>query len=95
MESVRAANKASSVAQMEQQPQDLMTKRLKRKRDHDAAQRKLDTLQTPLVEAHRPNKKRMSEASRHQKTYSKTAKKTRIPKELHPTVISMRGNDEQ
>ena len=71
-----------------------MKKRLKRKRDHDKAQRKLDTLQTPLVEAHRPNKKRRSEASRHQKTYSKTVKKTRVPKELHPTLALMKGDDD-
>ena len=94
LESVRAANKAGRVAQMEQRPQDLMRQRLKRKQDHEAAKRKLDTVQTPLVEALRRSKKRMSEANRHQKNYSRTAKKTRVPKELHPSLTSSMGNDD-
>ena len=94
LESVRAANKVGRMAQMEQRPQDLRELRLKRKRDHDAAQKKLDTVRTPLVEAHSPSKKRKSEVSRNQKNYSKTAKKTRVPKELHPLLNSTMCNDD-
>ena len=83
---VRAANKAGSYAQREQRPQDFRKQQGKRKREHEAARRCLDTLQTPLVEAHRPNKKRKSEASRHQKNYQRAAMKTRVPRELHPSM---------
>ena len=88
LETVRALNKTKKNAQLERRPVDIRRKRKKRKRDYDRAHTKLHAVQTPLVEAHRPNKKRISEASRHQKNFKAKAKKTGVPKTLHPSVKS-------
>ena len=91
---VRAANKSSGNAQRERRPMDIRTKRQKRKRDHEKARSNLATLRTPLVEAHRPNKKRVEEASRHKKNYERAAKRSRVPKVLHPLINVVTTNDE-
>ena len=93
VEAVRAMNKAGNDAQRERRPLDIRVQRQKRKRDHDRALKALDTLQTPLVEAHRPNKKRISEASRYQKNYERIAKKKRVPKQLHSAIKSTLHED--
>ena len=95
LESVRASNKSDRAAQVEQRPLSVREKRLKRKRDQEAAAQNLDKIQTPLVEAHRPNKKRKSEASRHQKTYLRAAKRSKIPKALHISIQSSESKNDQ
>ena len=66
---LQARNKICSSALREKRPHDVSTQRQKRKHAQETAQKKLDSLQTPLVEANRPNKKRKSEVSRNQKNY--------------------------
>ena len=88
LEMVRAANKTGRKPQSERTPQDIRILGQERKRARDAARRNLAALQTPLVEAHRPSKKRASEASRHQKNYELVSKKSRVPKKLHPLIES-------
>ena len=88
LETVRAANKTQRDLQQERRPRDIKNQRQKRKRAREAAKRKLATVQTPLVEAHRPSKKRASEANRHQKNYELASKKYRIPKKMNPLMKS-------
>ena len=86
LETVRALNKSDGSAQRERRPMDVRTQRRKRKRAHEAAQTKLATVRTPLVEANRPNTKRVEEASRHQRNYEVAAKRSRVPKILHSSI---------
>ena len=88
LETVRAANKTGRNPQSERRPHNIRIQVQKRKRARDTAQKNLAALQTPLVEAHRPSKKRASEASRHQKNYELASKKSRVPKKLHPLIES-------
>ena len=92
VETVKALNKAGCDAQRERQPKDIRVQRQRRKRDYDTALTALDRLQMPLVEAHRPNRKRISGAS-HQKNYARKAKKTRVPKQLHFAIKSSLAKD--
>ena len=86
LQAVRAANKSSGNARKQLRPVDIRTERKKRKRAREDARSNLATVQTPLVAAHRPNKKRVTEASRHQKNYEVSAKRSRVPKVLHPSI---------
>ena len=88
LETVRASNKVSGFAQQERRPFDVRAQRRKRKKVFQKTRKYLDTVQTPLVEANRPNKKRKSEASRHQKNYKIAVGKSKIPKSLHPSLNS-------
>ena len=88
VEVVRASNKLCAAPQQERRPEDVRLQREKRKRQLDAAIKNLDAVPTPLVEANRPNKKRKSEASRHQRNYRVATKKKTIPKALHPSLKS-------
>ena len=83
---VRASNKVSASQQKERRPCDVRAQRQKRERFLERTHKHLDAVQTPLVEANRPNKKRKSEASRNQKNYKIAARKLRIPESLHPSI---------
>ena len=85
LEAVQASNKGTSEAQKERRPQDIKIQPKKRKIGA-MSRGKLHTVQTPLVEANRPNKKRKSEASRHQKNYQAAARKSKLPKSLNPSI---------
>ena len=87
LEEVRAMNKSGVKPQLERRPRDVRELQRNRKRAREAARTALATLQTPLVEANRPNKKRESEASRHQKNYLAAVKKRKVPKVLHSFII--------
>ena len=89
LEALRASNKSTTNAQEQRRPTDLRAQRRKRKQDFDAAHKNLAAVRTPLAEANRSNKKRKSEASRHQKNYKTTAKKTKIPKSFHSSLKSL------
>ena len=56
VQSVRALNKSGRDPQLERRPCDIRVLRQKRKRVHETAQTILHTVQTPLVDANRPNK---------------------------------------
>ena len=86
LETVRASNKVSGVAQKQRRPFDVRYHRQKRERVFEVTRKQLNAVQTPLVKANRPNKRRKSEASRNQKNYKIAAKKTKIPKSLHPSL---------
>ena len=92
LETVKARNKFSGVPQLERRPMDIRAQRLNRKRKHQLSRQNLDKVQTPLVEAHRPSKKRISEASRHHKNYEIAAKKSRVPKNIHTSVLKIIEN---
>ena len=88
LETVKASNKYGAHHQGECRPQDVRAKRLKRKRVQQKALSLLATVRTPLVEANRPNKKRASEACRHQKNYKVAARKTRVPQAFHSSIMA-------
>ena len=94
IEVVRASNKFSRDARIVRRPEDVRMQQRKRKRQLDAALKNLEAVPTPLVEANRPNKKRKSEASRHQRNYQKTTSRKMIPKELHPSLKTCRTEDQ-
>ena len=87
VEAFRASHKSTADAQ-EKSPMDLREQRTKRKQEFDVAHKNLAAVRTPLVEANRPNKKRKSEAGRHQKNYKAATKKTKIPKSIHSSLKS-------
>ena len=91
LEAVQARNKTSRFALRERRPLDVQTQRQNRRRMRETMRSHLDSLQTPLVEANRPNKKRKSEASRNQKNYKRAADKARIPLSLHRSLNPNRG----
>ena len=87
--SVRAVNKFGGGEVSENKPQDVREARegRKRRRQHESM---LEKLQTPLVEANRPNKRNKSERSRHQANYQARRSKTKIPVVLHPQLETQR-----
>ena len=89
---VKAANKIRAGVVVESKPQDVREKRRARKRN---AGTMLAKLQTPLVEANRPNKQRQSERSRHQANYEARRKRFKVPEELHPQVDTQREDSKE
>ena len=87
--SVTASNKFGGESIDEAKPQDVRGALRRRKR-----LRKVSTMlakvQTPLVEANRPNKHKESERSRHQANYEARRKRMKIPKQFNPHLESQR-----
>ena len=91
---MRALNKSGGNPQLERKPIDVRAQRQSRKRAREAAQINLHSIHTPLVEAHRPSKKRTAEAERLRKTYKAAARKSRVPETIHAAIEpAMRGDD--
>ena len=93
LEAVRASNKSTRRAQRERVPQDVRAQYAKGKRKLDVALKRLAKVQTPLVEAHRPNKKRKSEINRNKKNYEAAVRKRKLPKELHSSLKTTLNRD--
>ena len=94
LDSVRALNKSMRDPQTERRPLAIREQRQERKRARAAANSILDTVQTPLIEAHRPGKKRKAEASRQKKNYAAAAKRTRVPKTVHSSIQQIWDGDD-
>ena len=94
LSTVRAANKIGGRAVHEAKPLDAREKRNRRKRQREVTT-KLAKLQTPLVEANRPNKHKESERCRQQEMYLKRRKKRKLPSQFHPRLESQRDEEKE
>ena len=94
LDSVEALNKFTRDPQTERRPLAIREQRQERKRAHEVANSILDTVQTPLIEAHRPGKKRKAEASRHKKNYAAAAKRARVPEIVHSSIQPIWDDDD-
>ena len=75
-------------------PLDIRERRDRRKRQREATA-KLAKVQTPLVEASRPNKHKYSERNRQQEIYLKRRKKRKLPSQFHPHLESQREDEKE